>query len=298
MDENKLAEEKQLIDDLHFTHQARYRCEQVSLSKIDGTVTANGNQKLQYLVDFGSHKKFAKVKLEEHIYDFSPAVINKSFEMISANEKVKHNVVFSLNEVGEFDKILNKAHLEQDWIFFREGNFQNLEFVEHLKENNPEIYQELINSGNKQFSAEYDLGFEYRANLFYMMLFDNHLINEPPNKFPVKEIKFTSLLFPNVFVPLKISTDVTEEDEETISIKRQGELMGDDDFFNQVEESYKTVYQTTVEYDFSEYRIDFVINLKFDKYSRIAELGKCSIEEEVLNNVENVCNFSLKKVKT
>ena len=177
MDENKLAEEAKFIESLNLSRQARYRCEQVSLAKVDGIVTADGNQKFQYLVDSDSGRKFGKVKLEEHFYDFNPAVINKSFEMVSENEKIKHNVVFSINEVGEFDKILNRAHLERDWIFFREGDFQNLEFIEQVKSSNPEVYKELVDSGNRQFSESYDLGFEYRANLFYLMLFDNHLTN-------------------------------------------------------------------------------------------------------------------------
>lgn len=298
MDQQKLAEEERLINNLYFTQKARYRCEQASVAKADGIITGNGNQKLQYLVDLTSDRKFGKVKLEEIHYDFSPSVINKSFEMISANEKIKHNVVFSINESGEFDKILNKTHLERDWIFFRDGAFQNLEFVEHVKNNDAEIYQELIKSGNTQFSADYDLGFEYRANLFYLLLFDNHLTNDPRGVFPAKEIKFTSLLFPNVFVPLRVSVEVTDEDEETISISRKGALIDDKEFLTAVEESYNQAYQPFVQYNFSEYRINFNVNLKYDKYTGIAEAGDCTIEEEVLNNLESVCSFSLKRVKT
>ncbi len=297
MEENKLAEEKRFIESIDFTQQARYRCEQISLAKVDGTVTANGSQKFQYLIDLGKDKEFGKVKLEEHYYNFSPAVVNKSFEMVSENEKLKHNVVFSLNENGEFDKILNKAHLERDWIFFREGNLQNLEFIDFVKSNNPEVYEEIVNAGNKQFSEDYDLGFEYRANLFYFMLFDNHLINDPPNVFPVKEIEFTSLLFPNIFVPLKFNTDVVEENEETISISRKGNLIPNEEFISLTKESYKRIYQPHIQYEFSEYKIEFIVNLTYDRYTRVVKNGECSIEEEILNNVENVCSFNMKKVK-
>lgn len=298
MDENKLAEENRVIDEIYFTEQARYRCEQLSLSKIDSTITANGKQKFQYLSSLSADRKYGKVRLEEHHYDFSPAVINKSFELISKNELLKHNVVFSIDEFGRFDKILNKLHLERDWIFFREGEFQNIEFVEHVKHNEPAVYDELVKNGNLQFSESYDLGFEYRANLFYLILLDDHLVNSELQFFPNKELKFTSILFPNLFIPLDISTDITENNPDSISLARRGTVVMNDDLSNQIIESYKVLYQPSVKFDFSEYRLKFEVNLKFDKATRLAEFGNCIIEEEVLNNVENICSYSLKRVKT
>lgn len=298
MDENKLAEEKRFLESINFTQQARYRCEQVSLSKIDSNITANGKQKFQYFLNLSADKRYGKVHLEEHHYDFSPAVINKSFELISKNELLKHNVIFSIDEFGKFEKILNKLHLERDWTFFREGEFQNVEFVEHVRHNDPAVYDELIKSGNLQFSESYDLGFEFRANLYYLILLDDHLTNIELNFFPNQKLKFTSILFPNLFIPLEITTDIAEYTPDSISISRRGTVIMDEDLSNQIIESYKVLYQPSVGFEFSEYRLKFEVNLKFDKATRLAEFGTCVIEEEVLNNVENVCSFSLKRVKT
>ena len=52
--------------------------------------------------------------------------------MVSENEKIKNNVIFSVDEHGQFDRILNKAHLERDWQIFRDGEFEQLEFVKYL----------------------------------------------------------------------------------------------------------------------------------------------------------------------
>lgn len=299
MDENKLAEEKKFIESLHFTKQARYRCEQLNVSKVDGNLTGNGKQKFQYLMSLGANNKFGKVKLEEHYYDFAPAVLNKSFEMISANEKIKNNdVVFAINENGLFDRVLNRLHLKKDWIDFRDGDFQELEFVKILRENNQDVYQELISSGNKQFSEDYDIALEYQTNLFYLTLFDNHLMNENSADFPEKEFKFTSLLFPEIFIPLKMITTVSEEDANTISLKRESEMMLDKELETKIENSYRELYQSAIQFGFSEYRLVFNIDLKYDKYTKIAEIAECYIEEEVLNNLENMCSYNIKRVKT
>lgn len=146
-------------------------------------------------MQISSDKRFGQVNLEEHHYDFFPPVINKSFEMISENEKA-------------------------------------------------------------------------------------------------------SLLFPDVLVPLKITTEVVAEDIESIDITRKSEALIDDDLLARIKESYEKLYQSTIKYNFSEYKVNFTVNLKYDKYKKIGEVGECYVEEEVLNNLENICSYNLKRVKT
>lgn len=289
--------EEQLINNLPFTQIARYRCEQANLSKIDGDLTGNGKQKFQYLMELDPNRRFGRVNLEEHHYDFFPAVINKSFEMISENEKIKNRVVFSLDEAGRFDRILNKSHLERSWRNFRDGDFEQLEFVQHLKIHNPDVYWELVNQGDKQFSKSYDAAVEYRTNLFYLMLFDDHLTNPTNGNFPEKEMKFASLLFPEIILPLKITTEILNEDAASVGIRRKSELLIDDELLARIKEAYDKLYLSSIKYTFSEYRMNFVINLKYDKASRLAEVAEGYIEEEVLNNLENICSYNVKRVK-
>jgi len=50
------------------------------------------DQKFQYLLEQSIENKTEKVKLEEHLYNFSLAVLNLSFEFISKTEFIKNNV--------------------------------------------------------------------------------------------------------------------------------------------------------------------------------------------------------------
>ena len=103
-----------IINNIEVENEARYRCEQINKSEVDGNMVHFAEQKFQYLLQQSITEKIAKVKLEEHLYNFSPPVLNLSFEFISKTEFIKNNVFFTISEKdGKFEKVINQSQINK-----------------------------------------------------------------------------------------------------------------------------------------------------------------------------------------
>ncbi len=282
----------------HFDHEARYRCQQVNTSKIDGNTVHFVEQKFQYLLQQSLHERIGKVRLEEHLYNFSPAILNSSFEFISKTEFIKNNVVFNISSKnGSVERLINKPQIHAAWIKFRDVEFDNIEFIKKLQQTNVTAVRELKELGDKQFSPSYNLAEEeYRRNLFYFICFDKFLV-EPIAQMTTVLFPFMSTIVPPVVVPIEFKYDKISEQHGILKIGKFGVLKLSPDLIEEIEKKYDEMHKPTIKYGFTEYKLEFTVKIEYNTKEKLVENADLYITEQIADNIENTCEFHLKRLQ-
>jgi hypothetical protein len=281
-----------------FESAARYRCEQVNVSKVDGNTVHFVRQNFQYLLQQSLTEKIGKVTLEEHLYDFSPPVLNQSFEFISKTEFIKNNVTFSISPGnGRIEKILNKEQINKAWIKFRDEEFDKIGFIQKLRLTNFEAVNELKDLGDKQFSPSYSLAEEeYRRNLFYLICFDKFLV-EPVEEMKAEEFPFMSTIVPPIVVPVEFVYTKISEQLDIISISKVGTLKVTPTQIEEIEKKYNDILKPKIKYSFTEYILEFTINVEYNTKQQLVSNASLILTEQIADNIENICEFNLKRLQ-
>lgn len=295
---SKAKIEKKPFDEIIFEQKARYRCEQINVSKVDGNTVHFVEQKFQYLLEQSIKQKIARVKLEEHLYDFNPAILNLSFEFISKTEFIKNNVLFSFSDNnGRIKEILNKSNINSAWIKFRDQEFEKSDFIKKLAQTNPSAIKELKDLGDKQFSTDYALAEEeYRRNLFYYCCFDKFLVDRiediKPENFP-----FMSTIVPPIVVPLEFRYDKITEENGILKLRKVGTLKLNPETISEIEKKYDEIHKPNIKYSFTEYKLEFRTRIEFDIEKKMIETADVFIMEQIADNIENNCEFHMKRLQ-
>lgn len=275
--------------------KARYRCEQINTSKFNGNLVHFVEQNFQYLVKTNFNKKQVHVTLEDYTKKMSPVIISDAFDFIEATEKIKNNVNFELNSTGKIIKILNKKEISENWNDFKANTFHELNFIKSLKEVNPSAVQELSKMGDQQFSESTDSKEEYWRNFFYFCCFDQYLFKN--DNWDEVDFDFISTIVPPILIPLNIRYDKVDENEDTTTIRKVAEYIITEDLAEQIKIKYNEFHKAVVKYDFTAYKLIFRATVEIDTVTRILKTGKVVLREEILDNIENECIFTVKKLE-
>ncbi len=286
------------LDKIEIEQEARYRCVQTNSSNVDGNMVHFVEQKFQYLLQQSVTEKIGKVKLEEHLYNFSPAVLNLSFEFISKTEFIKNNVIFTISDKnGRVDKILNLAKINEQWQTFKNTEFDKSKFIIKLLLTNPKAVDELKELGDKQFSLDYHLAVEeYRRNLFYFICFDSFLV-EPIEQIQTVEFPFMSTIVPPIVVPVVFNYKQIPLNNDIIKISKVGSLKLDDALVTEIEKKYDEMHKPSIKYGFTEYKLEFTVDIEYNIKSKLVENANLYLTEQIADNIENTCEFTVKQLK-
>lgn len=296
--EKNIIIENESLKNIEFDQNERYRCEQINVSKVDGNTVHFVEQKFQYLLQRSTNQNIGKVKLEEHLYNFSPPVLNLSFEFISKTEFIKNNVTFDISkDNGRVEKVLNKAQINSNWVNFRKTEFEESEFIKRLKQTNPNAVEELKGLGNKQFSPNYDLAEEeYRRNLFYFCCFDEFIVKSFEEIKP-ENFLFMSTIVPPVIVPIEFRYDKISEKDGILKLRKVGTLKLNPQLVEEVEKKYNEMHKPNIKYGFTEYKLEFRTRIEYNLEEKIVETADVFIMEQIADNVANTCEFHLKRLQ-
>jgi len=274
---------------------ARYRCEQINTSKFNGNLVHYVEQNFQYLLKINFQEKTGHVKLEDYKKNMSPALIAETFDFIKATERIKNNVSFKLNSKGKIKEITNKEEINKNWNDFKESTFSDLAFIKKLQEVNPSAVHELKNIGDRQFSLSANNEEEYWRNFFYFCCFDQYLFNN--DHWDEMKFDFVSTIVPPIIIPLSIRYDKVDEKDGIITVRKVAEYKLTENLEKEIIKRYDELHKSVVKYNFTAYKLIFRSTIEIDSSNKTLKTGKVVLKEEVSDNIENECTFTIKKLE-
>jgi LysM repeat protein len=288
---------KENTDLKEFEGKTRYRCEQINTSKMNGSLVHFLQQNFQYLVksNFSNNKFY--VELEDHHFEFNPTYLNPSFAFISKTEFIKNRIFFQISEDnGRLSEIHNKKEMNENWQKFKKNEFYNDEFIIQLLKTNIHAVNELLTMGDRQFAEDYPLmEEEYRRNLLYFTLFDKVLVKDIKN-IEKEQFDFMSTIVPPVVVPIEFRYDTISEEDHIINFRKVGIAKLDEKIISEIKQKYDEIHKPSIKYNYTEYKLEFRVRGEFNKEKKIIENADLFIIEQIADNIENRCEFHLKKM--
>lgn len=280
-----------------FEQKTRYRCEQINTTKINGILAHFMQQNFQYVVKYDKKIEVYHVQLEDYIFETNPTYLTPSFNFISKTEFIKHNVLFNIFlDSGRLFEILNKQKILDDWEKFKKNKLYEDDFILQLSKTNTKSVEELIKMGDTQFSLDYKLTEEeYRRNLFYFIMFDKFLVEDIDN-ITIESFDFMSTILPPVIIPLEFRYDKISEKNNILKFRKVGEAKLDDQLISEITQKYDEIHKPNIKFNFTEYKLTFRVRGEFNKITREMETADLFIIEQIADNIENQCEFHLKKL--
>ncbi|TWP31795.1 LysM peptidoglycan-binding domain-containing protein [Apibacter muscae] len=281
------------IPSIAFNSKARYRCEQINETRVLETLTTYTNQKTQYLLEQNLEEGYAKIKLEEFLYEVIPPLLSDSFELIKSTEFIKNKAIFKLSEKGKIEQILNAKEISNQWKTFKEKELKNLPFIESLQDNTEAIHN-INKAGDIEFNSPKVK--EYQRNLFNFLCFDQHLY-QPIEELEKEEFQYASSLLAPVIIPLEFKYNKVSEDNKFITFKKIADVHLTDSLVQKLKQKYDEVLKPVIKYSFTEYKLFFSCTLDWNKETKLLEKASVHLKETIADNIQNVCTFSLNQLK-
>ncbi|MGS2740393.1 hypothetical protein [Sinomicrobium sp. M5D2P17] len=275
---------------------AKYRCEQVNTTKIDGKLTSNSQQKFQYSLQLSPAKKTARVKLEDHYYNMNPPVLNNIFDFITKTESIRHDMSLNYGEDGKIAKVLNKEEQAEKWRAFKNSKEFQTEFITKMRDTNEKGLEEIIKSGNRQFSLSHDSEEEYRREMFYSAIFDWQLTSNDNSVVQQQEFLYRSILLPDTIIPMDFRCDILKEDDHILKLRKVGSAKLNDELLEQIVKKHDQYYKPQIKYNFTEYKLEFRQTYEVDPVTRLVNEARLIWSEAIKDNVESFCEFKMRKL--
>ena len=273
--------------------------EQVNATRADDVHLSNTIQKFQFVVSINLVDHIAHIDMEDYYYQSFPNVIDKIFDLVTAIEKIKNYVTLSWGSDGKIQAILNLEEQQKRWDDLKSSSdFENMEIIRSFKKNNMDAYNDIIVNGDKRFSVENKNAiYEYQATLFYSILFNKYLTNLELDTIITDKIIYASSLFNGLSFPIELSYQTINQTEDSIKLNIKGKAALTDGEKENVKTLYEKFYQPTINYKFTEYIVEYHLICTLDQKTHIVKEANLSINEAVKYNIENLCQFKLRKLE-
>lgn len=277
--------------------KAKYRCQQVNVTRLEGQFLTSTEQKFQFAVGLDFNNSKDDIKLEEHYFQTMPPTFSKVFDFVTLMEKIRNNVELKYDDNGKVAFILNKQQQLDMWNQLKSSPAIQNEFIKALQEKNPQAYKNMILCGDKQFSLDYtnDVN-EYQATLFYAIMFNKHLFWDKCQLDHSETQMFASALFEQVYFPLTLEYKAKGIKNNQVRIIVSGHCILSKDIQQNVEKLYRVNFQPIIKYSFTEYNVDYQLNYNFNKETHLVNEARLIVKEAVEYNVEHICEYKLHKI--
>jgi hypothetical protein len=293
----ELTEETQLVvGNLSFTNEARYRCEQTVVTKINGIVQNHADTKTEFIVGKQETKEglFIKIQMTDTIVQMYPDQMEETIMLVNDIENVKSDAIFLVSpNTGKIRKVINHHEIIFKWKKHLEYLQNKYDYIrsEEAREN----LERFIEMAGDQILAESNLILDYESKLFHQIFFDKYLVTDQDLLEPYI-ITFYSQLFTGLSVPLEFRQDLISEQEHTIGVRKVGDMPKNYDHSKQ-EQMYNDKFLPLIKYKFSEFNFSYrqrdVINTT-DKWIESADV---TMIEQVKNNIQILIDYKLKKIE-
>ncbi len=297
-----LEEQKKQSEDKKYLAEGgnvskRYRCEQLNISRINGNIiTFYADSKTQYLFSRQEIEKdiIMEVLLEDYISLIEPTNLKEAFEFAQTLEEViKRKIVFTQNLDGKFKKIINLPEIKSKWEELRDNELNNLALYKALREKAPKQADDIVNTGNKEFSSSQQLGETLNRNLFFHIL----LKANAGEKLKGYSASQYSQLFPNLELKYEVIKSEIEKNEATTTYQLKGVLNRENISDDNLKKMYDELYKPVIKYAYSEFDHIYNITYSIDNTTHLLVDAKALLCEKIKNNFEVITQFAIRSVE-
>lgn len=293
----QLTEDAKLaVDNLSFTNEARYRCEQSVVTKINGIVQNHADTKTEFVVGKQETKDglFVKVQMTDNILQMYPDQMEETIKLVNDIENVKSDAIFLINpNTGKIRKVINHHEIIFKWKKHRESLQSKYAFI-RSKENKENIEKFIEMAGN-QILSEANLIIDYESKLFHQLFFDKYLVTDKDLLEPYKKA-FYSQLFTGLSVNLEFRQDMLSETEHTIGVRKVGDMPKTYNHSN-LEQMYNEKFLPLIKYKFSEFNFSYRQRDVINTTEKWIESSDVTMIEQVKNNIQILIDYKLKKIE-
>ncbi|REC41992.1 hypothetical protein [Chryseobacterium pennipullorum] len=277
-----------------FNQKARYRCEQINTTRINGELAQFVEQKFQYLLKMDTVNTIGSVKREDYLKKVTPPVMMDVLHFIEETDNIKHNVLFTLGEDGQMDRILNRKELNKNWLEYKKSQMSLNPFIVELKKNNKDAVQELIRLGDIQFSLDAANEEEYRKDFFYFTCFNQYNVND---ELKSVDFSFLSTVVPPNVVPLTLRYDTISEQNDILTVRMVAEYTLTDELEKNIINQYNNLHKPSIGFSYTQYKLVFRSKIEIDTKTKLVKTAVVKLKESIADNIENECNYSIKQLE-
>ncbi|MBV8326141.1 LysM domain-containing protein [Chryseobacterium sp.] len=277
-----------------FNQKARYRCEQVNTTSINGEVAQFVEQKFQYLLKIDTVHNIGSVKREDYLKKMTPPVMLNVLDFIAETDQIKHNILFTLDENGQIKKILNRKELHDNWTVYKKQQLFRNPFIIELAKANEEGVQEIIKLGDTQFSPEAANEEEYRKDFFYFTCFNQYINSD---RLEPAHFSFLSTVVPPNVIPLTLRYDKVSEHHEILTLRMVAEYELNKELEENIISQYNNLHQPSIGFSYTQYKLIFRSKIEIDTRTGLVKTAIVKMKESIADNIENECNYSIKQLE-
>ncbi|WP_312079427.1 hypothetical protein [Chryseobacterium sp.] len=282
------------MEDLNFKDVARYRCEQLNLSRINNeTITLSASTITEFLVKKAENTNIFKVECTDSDFSVEPAVYESGFLFGQKLETLKLPICFRISEEASMKEIINHTEIENRWKRFRDSDLQSTELYQQLISQSPKQAEDIITTGDKEFLNEKNLIKMMDKNLFFHIFLKSFLGDQLQNY----RLEQFSQIFPNIDLKTDVVKSVVREDESTKTYRLVGTLNRDNLSDENLKNLYDTIYKSSLKFSYTTFDFIYRITYTVDKKTELLLDGKASIAEKIKNNFEVITEYNIKKVE-
>ena len=291
--ENSLIKNEKM-ESLNFERVARYRCEQLNISRINNEIiTLSANTIYEFLVKKAENTNIFEVELTDSDFSVEPAIYESGFLFAQKLEKLKLPINFNISGQAFIKEIFNHQEIENRWMKFRDHELQNTDIYQQLVSQSPKQAEDIINTGNKEFLDQDNFIKMMDKNLFFH-IFTKAFLGEQLQNYRLQQF---SQIFPNVDLKTDVTKSVVREDENTATYRLVGTLNRENISEDTLKNLYDTIYKSSLKFNYTTFDFIYRITYTVDKETGLLQEGKASIAEKIKNNFEVITEYNIKKVE-
>lgn len=295
--QSKEVEQRNLIQNLPFDQETRYRCEQTVVMKIGEIVKSHSETKREFVVKRKKTDNFLyyNIVLVDNIINFYPSSLENSLSLLSEIDKIKCNADIEVcPKTGKIKLIRNLPQIKEKWNEFKQSYFTDAENI-----SDPKIRKntfEFLRILDLQFSNQREFIIDLQTKLFFDLFFDKYLIdpNSFNNNYPMV---LNSQLFNGIKLHLQMSSHILQETNDKIEVRKISELDKKNLQTEELVSRYNEQYRPIIGYKFSEFDFSYRTRITYNKEQNLIENADVSIIERVKNNVQLLIKYNLKRIE-
>lgn len=275
--------------------KARYRCEQVNISKINNEIihlAAVTNS--EYLVKQNQEDRSVfEVRLTDTAFTVDPVIYKQGFEFSLELERLRTPVHVRINTSGTAGEIYNSAQLLENWKAFRDNGLRNNPVYGQMLSQAPDQARDLVATGDREFSSMDAFAATLDKNLFFHIMFRSFLGSHLPDY----ELAQRSQIFPGITLNTQVTKSLVKEDKETEMYRLVGTCNRNSVPDDVLAKMYDEIYKPMIRYGFTEFDFIYRIHYTIEKESGLLTEGKAAISEKIKNNYEISTEYTIKRAE-
>ena len=291
----KLSEEERFLKSLTFDQQARYRCEQLNISRINNEIiTLSANTYIEFLVKQSQvNKTIFEVSVQDLLFSVDPRVYEEAFKFGQKLEKIRFPIILGSSKQGVTEKIYNLSNLQNKWKKFRDSELKKDIIYQQLEKQNPNQAKDLILTGNKEFASEKIMSTTLDKNLFFHIFFRAIQGEDLPGY----TLENFSQLFPQINLVTNVVKSKVKGDDFSTTYRLVGILDLEKLSDTNLKKMYDEIYKPFIKYSFTEFKTIYRITYSIENETNFLIEAKAILSEKIKNNFEVITEMRIKKVE-